>query len=127
MVLIQPARMRCRHRLDLWLQLLDYVKVRNTYTYRIFKAMHYSIYIRKVIKNNVIKRIIEEATRWVRTEYASEKLQEHLEKIKQKKDTIHAKVWFDRWLLRMFVTKVSINSSTPRDATLAQYFTTQQQ
>ena len=36
---------------DLWLQLLDYVKVKNNSQYRIFKQTHYSIYIKKVIKN----------------------------------------------------------------------------
>ena len=45
--------------------------------------MHYSIYIKKVIKNNVISKIIEEAQRWVNTEYASKQLHDHLEKIKQ--------------------------------------------
>ena len=44
--------------------------------------MHYNIYIKKVIKNNVIEKIIEEASRWVNTEHASEKLREHLDKIK---------------------------------------------
>ena len=56
---------------DLWLQLLDYVKVKNTSQYRIFKQTHYQIYIRKVIKNNVIQKIIEEASRWVGTTNAS--------------------------------------------------------
>ena len=68
---------------DLWLQLLDYVKVKNTSQYRIFKQTHYQIYIRKVIKNNVIQKIIEEASRWVGTTNASKQLAEHLEKIKQ--------------------------------------------
>ena len=68
---------------DLWLQLLDYVKVKNTSQYRIFKQTHYQIYIRKVIKNNVIQKIIEEASRWVETNHASKVLAEHLEKIKQ--------------------------------------------
>ena len=68
---------------DLWLQLLEYVKVKNTLQCRIFKKMHYNIYIKKVIKNNVIEKIIEEASRWVNTEHASEKLREHLDKIKQ--------------------------------------------
>ena len=68
---------------DLWLQLLEFVKVRNTFQYRIFKSMHYTIYIKKVIKNTTIRKIIEEASRWVDTEYASKSLAEHLEKIKQ--------------------------------------------
>ena len=45
--------------------------------------MHYTIYIRKVIKNNTIRKIIDEASRWVNTDYASKQLAEHLEKIKQ--------------------------------------------
>lgn len=63
--------------------MLDYVKVKNTSQYRIFKQTHYQIYIRKVIKNNVIQKIIEEASRWVETNHASKVLAEHLEKIKQ--------------------------------------------
>lgn len=68
---------------DLWLQLLDYVKVNNTFQYRIFKRMHYTIYIKKVIKNTVIHSIIQEASRCVDTDNASPHLKEHLEKIKQ--------------------------------------------
>ena len=59
---------------DLWLQLLDYVKVDNTYKTKIFRQLHYDIYIRKVIKNTVISRIIDEASRWVNTDYASKQL-----------------------------------------------------
>ena len=36
-----------------------------------------------MIKNNVIQKIIEEASRWVGTQSASKVLAEHLEKIKQ--------------------------------------------
>lgn len=67
---------------DLWLQLLDFVKVKNTFQYRIFKSMHYTIYIKKVIKNSVLRTIIDEASRWVNTEYASKQLAEHLDKIR---------------------------------------------
>lgn len=68
---------------DLWLQLLDYVKVKNNSQYRIFKQTHYSIYIKKVIKNQVIQKIIEEATKWVGTPNGSKVLAEHLDKIRQ--------------------------------------------
>ena len=74
---------------DLWLQLLDFVKVKNTNQCRIFKEMHYSIYIKKVIKNDVISKIIEEATRWVNTDYASKQLQDHLDKIRQIENEAH--------------------------------------
>ena len=68
---------------DLWLQLLDYVKVQNNSQYRIFKQIHYSIYIKKVIRNQVIQKIIEEASKWVGTPSGSKALPEHLDKIKQ--------------------------------------------
>ena len=45
----------------LWLQLLEYVSVQNTNQCRIFRRMHYSIYIRTVIKNKTITAIIKEA------------------------------------------------------------------
>ena len=44
--------------------------------------MHYSIYIKTVIKNATIQAIIKEATRWNNTPHASKVLREHLEKIK---------------------------------------------
>lgn len=49
---------------SLWLQLLDYLNVRNTNTYRIFRSMHYTIYVKTVIKNKTITAIIDEAKRW---------------------------------------------------------------
>ena len=67
----------------LWLQLLEYVNVPNTNQCRIFRRMHYSIYIKTVIKNATIQAIIKEATRWNNTPHASKVLREHLEKIKQ--------------------------------------------
>ena len=42
----------------LWLQLLEYVDVNQCL---IFRRMHYSIYIRTVIKNKTITAIIKEA------------------------------------------------------------------
>jgi len=39
---------------DLWLQLLDFLKLKNPKPYTVFKHTHYSVYIRKVIKFNVI-------------------------------------------------------------------------
>lgn len=36
---------------DLWLQLLDYLKLKNTKKTLVFRQMHYSIYIKVVIKN----------------------------------------------------------------------------
>jgi len=44
--------------------------------------MHYSIYIRIVIKNKTIMAIINEAKRWNNTPHASKALKEHLDKIK---------------------------------------------
>ena len=38
----------------LWLQLLDYLNVRNSNQCRIFRRMHYTIYINTVIKNKII-------------------------------------------------------------------------
>ena len=65
----------------LWLQLLDYLNVRNSNQCRIFRRMHYTIYINTVIKNKIIMAIIKEATRWNGTAHASKQLKEHLDKI----------------------------------------------
>jgi len=67
----------------LWLQLLSYVNVTNTNQYRIFRRMHYTIYVSTVIKNKTITAIIKEASRWNGTPHASKALKEHLDKIKQ--------------------------------------------
>jgi hypothetical protein len=66
----------------LWLQLLEYVDVSNTNQCRIFRRMHYTVYIRTVIKNKTIMAIIKEAQRWNNTPHASKMLKEHLDKIK---------------------------------------------
>ena len=42
----------------LWLQLLEFINIPNTNQCRIFRSMHYSIYIRIVIKNPTIAVII---------------------------------------------------------------------
>ncbi len=68
---------------DLWLQLLDYLKLKNPKPYTVFKHAHYSVYIRKVIKFNVIQKICEEAQKWVGTDKASENLEGYLEKIRE--------------------------------------------
>ena len=68
---------------DLWLQLLDFLKLKNTNQYTVFKKTHYSTYILKVIKHNVIKKIIGEASKWVNTPGASDSLKSFLEKIKE--------------------------------------------
>lgn len=67
----------------LWLQLLDYLNVRNSNQYRIFRSMHYTIYVNTVIKNKTITAIIQEAKRWNGTPNASKHLKEHLDKIQQ--------------------------------------------
>ena len=67
----------------LWLQLLDYLNVQNTNQCRIFRRMHYTIYINTVIKNKIIMAIIKEASRWNGTPHASKQLKEHLDKISQ--------------------------------------------
>lgn len=68
---------------DLWLQLLDFLGLKNHSQYTVFKRTHYQTYIRKVIKFNVIQKIIEEATKWVGTPGASEHLESYLDKIKE--------------------------------------------
>lgn len=68
---------------DLWLQLLDFLKLKNHSQFTVFKRTHYSTYIRKVIKFNVIQKITEEASKWVNTAGASENLEIYLEKIKE--------------------------------------------
>lgn len=73
----------------LWLQLLEYVDVSNTNQCRIFRQMHYSIYIKIVIKNKTIMAIIKEAQRWNNTPHASKALKEHLDKIKQIENDSH--------------------------------------
>jgi len=45
--------------------------------------MHYTIYVKTVIKNPTISAIINEAKRWNGTPNASKHLREHLEKIAQ--------------------------------------------
>jgi len=45
--------------------------------------MHYSIYIKTVIKNPSIQMIIKEASRWIGNAGASEQLHSFLEKIKE--------------------------------------------
>ena len=42
----------------LWLQLLEFINIPNTNQCRIFRSMHYSIYIWIVIKNPTIAVII---------------------------------------------------------------------
>ena len=68
---------------DLWLQLLAYLKLENHSKYTVFKLTHYNIYLRKVIKSNIIQKIIEEAQKWVHTPNASENLEEYLDKIRE--------------------------------------------
>lgn len=68
---------------DLWLQLLDFLNLKNHSQFTVFKRTHYSTYIRKVIKFNVIQKITEEASKWVNTAGASENLEGYLEKIKE--------------------------------------------
>lgn len=67
---------------DLWLQLLDYLQLKNHSEYTVFKQQHYHTYIRKVIKFNVIQKIIEEASKWVK-KGQSENLEIYLDKIKE--------------------------------------------
>ena len=54
--------------------------------------MHYSIYIRIVIKNKTIMAIINEAKRWNGTPDSSKALKEHLDKIKQIETDSHAMI-----------------------------------
>ena len=68
---------------DLWLQLLDYLKLKNHSQFTLFKRTHYSIYIRKVIKQTFKVKIIEEASKWVGTDKAGDNLEAFLEKIKE--------------------------------------------
>lgn len=68
---------------DLWLQLLEFLNLKNTNQYTVFKKTHYSTYISKVIKHNVINKIIQEATKWVNNSGASDQLESFLLKIKE--------------------------------------------
>ena len=63
--------------------MLDYLKLRNTKKTLVFRQMHYSIYIKVVIKNASIQTIIKEATKWVGQPGISEHLQSYLDKIKE--------------------------------------------
>ena len=60
---------------DLWLQLLDFLELKNHSAFTIFKCVHYSTYIKKVIKDDYIQKIIEEAKKWANTSNASENLE----------------------------------------------------
>lgn len=68
---------------DLWLQLLEFLGLKNHSTYTVFKSTHYKTYIKKVIKFDIIQKIIEEASRWLHTPGASEHLESYLDKIKE--------------------------------------------
>jgi len=65
----------------LWLQLLEYLNLKNSNACRIFRSMHYTIYVKTVIKNRIISAIINEAKRWNGTQQATKHLREHLDKI----------------------------------------------
>jgi hypothetical protein len=57
---------------DLWLQLLDYLQLKNHSKYTLFKQTHYQTYIKRVIKFDYIQKIIEEASKWVGGNHASD-------------------------------------------------------
>lgn len=63
--------------------MLDYLGLKNHSQFTVFKRVHYETYIRKVIKFNIIQKITEEATKWVKTPGASDNLDSYLEKIKE--------------------------------------------
>jgi len=68
---------------DLWMQLLEFLNLPNPNEHTVFRQMHYSTYIRVVIKNEEIKAIIEEAQRWKDHKDFAPQLEQHLLKIDQ--------------------------------------------
>ena len=66
---------------DLWMQLLEFLGLPNPNEHTVFRQTHYSTYIRIVIKNEEIKAIIDEATRWKDHKDFAPQLESHLNKI----------------------------------------------
>ena len=62
----------------LWLQLLEYLNVKNSNQCRIFRRMHYSIYIDTVIRNRTIDAIVKEVHHWKGTKDESKNLADYL-------------------------------------------------
>lgn len=56
--------------------------LKNHSAYTVFKVAHYRTYIRKVVKFDIVQKIIDEATQWVGTEQASQHLDAYLQKIR---------------------------------------------
>jgi hypothetical protein len=63
--------------------MLDFLGLPNHSKNQVFKRCHYSAYINKVIKFNVVQKLMEEASKYVKTPKASENLSTYLEKIKE--------------------------------------------
>lgn len=104
---------------DLWLYLLDFLGLKNHSQYTVFKQTHYQTYIQKVIKFNVIQKIIEEATKWVGTSDASEHLESYLEKIRDiEKESKFVPDSYDQFKKRQYMD-VDLNDYT-RKAILAE-------
>ena len=55
----------------------------NPNEHTVFRQTHYSTYIRIVIKNEEIKAIIDEATRWKDNKDFAPQLEQHLNKIRE--------------------------------------------
>lgn len=65
----------------LWLQLLSLFNFEPPQSNTIFREQHFKNYKKIVINNRTLKLIIEEATRWKESEFASDQLSDNLEKI----------------------------------------------
>lgn len=62
--------------------MLNYFELKPPQDCTIFREQHYKHYKIIVINNRTLKLIIEEATKWRHTKYASDQLGMHLDKIK---------------------------------------------
>jgi len=70
------SRLEC-----LWLQLLSYFGLKPPQNNTIFREQHYKNYKKIVINNRTLKLIVDEASRWRGTQFASENLGAYLDKI----------------------------------------------
>ena len=63
--------------------MLEYLGMENPNEHTVFRQTHYATYIRIVIKNEEIKAIIDEATRWKDNKEFSPSLESNLTKIRE--------------------------------------------
>lgn len=67
---------------QLWLQMLKFFDLAPPQTNTIFREQHYKNYKKIVINNRTLKLLVDEASKWRDTEFASEHLSAYLDKIK---------------------------------------------